>query len=105
MNIQPMPPVPPEIALRITQLAASGITQEQLILEMRRAGLHIIDCMRLMTTIYGMSRRDAKMIVHESDAWASMRGEYDKFHDLVELAARQAGFVESDTPAGLQKAS
>lgn len=105
MTHHPMPPVPQNVVAQITKMMEAGMDQQQVIFQMRAAGLHIVDCIRLTRDLYNIRQGDAKRLVHDSDAWASMRGEYDAFHDMAEAAALQAGFEVVTSSEELQEAS
>jgi hypothetical protein len=90
-------------------LVSSGVEQQQVIAEMRAAGLHIGYCIKLVAQLYDVSLGEAKKIVHYSEAWASMRGEYDAFHEqafeVAREAAKQDGWEAVEEGVALRNAS
>ena len=90
----PAPPIPQAISDEMESLVRSGMPQQQVIHRMRAAALNIVDCMKLIGLFYGLSMNQAKEIVHYSDAWASMRGEYDAFHESAFEAAKEAAKLD-----------
>ncbi len=75
-------------------VSPSNVAQQEVITAMRAAGLHIGYCIKLFAQLYGVSLGEAKMVVHYSDAWASMRGEYDAFHDAAFEGAKEGAKLD-----------
>jgi hypothetical protein len=94
MIVRPVPPISQLIIDEMESLVKSGAGQQQVITAMRAAGLHIGYCIKLFAQLYGVSLGEAKMVVHYSDAWASMRGEYDAFHEAAFEAAKEAAKLD-----------
>jgi hypothetical protein len=90
----PAPPIPQEIVDKIEVLVRESVPQQQVIWEMRGAGLPISRCIKLASQVYGIDLTEAKKIVHFSDAWASMRGEYDAFHEMAFEAAKETAKLD-----------
>jgi hypothetical protein len=105
MKHYPAPPIPQEIADKIQWLIQEGVSQPQVIVEMRVLGLHIADCIKLTSRFYGIGITEAKKTVHNSDAWADLREQYDAFHERAWEAAKLAGFEEVEEGVALKSAS
>lgn len=90
------PPIPEEIISRMRSLMASGASREELIAEMRRAGLHIVECIKLTRTLYGLTLGEAKETVHCSSAWADCREAHERFHDESIAAMEQDGWTVAE---------
>jgi hypothetical protein len=71
----------PELELdpELVALFRSGAT-EQALLEMRRAGFHILDGIRALKKYAGYDLRESKEIAHASGAWADSRSAHDECH-------------------------
>ena len=105
MKWTPAPPLSQQISNRIESLVHAGTPQQEVIREMRAAGLNIIDCMKLTSLFYGLEWNETKWLVHFSDAWADMRGQHDAFHEIAFEAAKQAGFEEVEEIVSLRSVS
>ena len=98
MRLYPAPPMPQEIVERMRSLKESGMDRERLIGEMRGAGLHIVECMKLMREFYGMDHGEAKRIVHCSDAWTDVREPAERLHESLIQAAKDEGWTVTEEP-------
>ncbi len=85
----------PEIRATLRDSVAAGIGREDLIHAMRKAGLHQIDCIKMLRDLCGISLGDAKEAVHYSSAWADRKEMNEAFHEAVFQAADELGFVET----------
>lgn len=75
-------------------LAASGLSQTEVIARMRKAGIRIGVSIELMARFYNMPHHKAKEMVHFSDAWSDMRANNDELHETAFAALKEAGFEE-----------
>ena len=100
MKHYPIPPIPQDKIQQIEQLIDEGVPQPQVFIEMRKLGLHIIDCMTLAVSLYGMTRTEAKIAIHYSEAWADMRERNEAFHETAFQAATELGFEEVPSDEG-----
>ena len=57
---------------------------------LRAAGVEFGDSITVLAAATGMRRREAKAVVHASDAWADMRPALDRVHAAEEAAKQMA---------------
>jgi len=59
----------------------SGGTVDDLLIELKRAGLSQVDCIRAVIQLGVSEPHDAKKLVHFSRAWSATRVQSEQFHD------------------------
>jgi ribosomal protein L7/L12 len=65
----------------------AGVEWEPILRHLRAQGCGIIDCIKVVRHITDCSLRDAKILVHYSDAWNDQRVQNEEFHELLWKAA------------------
>ena len=60
----PAPPIPKAIIDEMEALVSSGMPQQEVIHQMRAAGLNIVECMKLTSLFNRVDGNEAKRIVH-----------------------------------------
>jgi hypothetical protein len=80
-------------------LLDQGAGVEELLQAFRRRELGILDSIRLVRDLLGISLGEAKKVVHLSQTWADLRAANDSFHDQLlssvkEIATQSRGSIE-----------
>jgi ribosomal protein L7/L12 len=68
------------------RLHDAGEGREVVLRDLRAAGASVIESLKVVRHIYGLSLEEAKPIVHLSDAWADLREAHDQLHRSIEEA-------------------
>jgi hypothetical protein len=72
--------------------SASVIDQERwnaVLGQLRSDGFSPAESIKITRAVLHVSLGDAKRIVHQSPAWADVRGHFEHVHDAVEAAANE----------------
>ena len=67
-----------------------GDDPEQILAALRDRSATIIECMKVMIDVMGLSLREAKRLVHFSNAWADLREAHEAVHQLATEALLEA---------------
>ncbi|MFB9928303.1 hypothetical protein ACFORO_09750 [Amycolatopsis halotolerans] len=73
------------------RLLSQGASREELIAGLRGMGCPKIGCIDVVSRIAEISVNEAKLLVHNSAAWADTRRSDERFQRRVEKAARKFG--------------
>jgi hypothetical protein len=92
MKTSTPPPISDKVISDMRALIESGVTREEAIANMRRDGLHIVECIKLTRSLYGLTLGEAKEVVQQSEAWTDCREQNDAFHEQVVEVAEQDGW-------------
>jgi hypothetical protein len=65
-------------------MQARGAPSEEILAYLRSNGASILESMRILKNVLGLSLAEAKQIVHFSETWSDMRDEHDRIHDVLE---------------------
>ena len=65
------------------QAYESGLSWEPILQHLRAQGCGIIDCIKIVRHITNCTLRDAKVLVHESEAWSDLRAQNEEFHEQL----------------------
>ena len=66
---------------------AAGASAEQVLFLLRTSGCNVIDSIRIMSEVTGISRNSAKQLVHQSAVWNDRSLAHDQLHSTVEYVA------------------
>ena len=94
MTFSAEPPNIDPFVQEVRLLRAKGASIEDILVLLRQKGLSRIGSTRVLMEIEGLSLAEAKPVVHLSRAWADTREEAERFHEMLEEAARQ---IEQDS--------
>jgi ribosomal protein L7/L12 len=65
-----------------------GEDPEQIIALLRSQSASIMDCIKVMREVLGISLGEAKQLVHFSNAWADLRKSYEDTHGIASDVVR-----------------
>jgi ribosomal protein L7/L12 len=81
-----------------TELKRQGTPPEEILISLRDEGSTIIESIKVMRELHGLSLGDAKDFVHVSRAWADRRELHDAVHErAIEAVADLASRVPPQT--------
>jgi hypothetical protein len=78
-----------EILARQRALFGAGKPIEDVLVDLRKEGASVIDCIRGVMSLMSFSLGEAKELVHNSEAWADMRASNEADHAELERQAKQ----------------
>jgi len=104
MKSYPAPPIPERIVAGLRQSVDSGASQEELIRQMRGAGLSMVPSITLLSQFFGIPISEAKRTVHCSQTWSDRRVDHDNLHESALQAVREIGAESRDKENSLQTA-
>lgn len=76
-----------ELTRQAEEQVFAGATTEEVLLLLRTSGCTVIDSIKIMSEVTGISRYSAKKLVHQSATWSDLRAAHDQFHSTVEHVA------------------
>ncbi|MGW7533234.1 hypothetical protein [Amycolatopsis sp. NPDC054798] len=76
------------------RLLRQGVSLEELIAELRRMGCPKVGCMDVVSRIAEIQLGEAKLLVHNSSAWADAKYPDERFQRRTEKSARNLGDKE-----------
>jgi len=80
--MEPAQPDPLLLAVAL-RLHNAGEGREAVLRGLRGAGASVIDSLKVVRQVYGISLEEAKPLVHLSDAWADLRQAHDELHRSI----------------------
>ena len=81
-----------EVLTREGSLFRDGKTMESVLADLYMEGFSVIECIRVVMTLQSRSLPEAKVIVHQSEAWADLR----ETHEAAQLELEQWAREELD---------
>ena len=91
----------PELVALARIMLAEGADIETILDAMRERSPSIIQSMKVVRDILGVSMEDAKQLVHHSRAWSDMRDEHSELHERAEAALRRQPQPNADGSLGV----
>lgn len=76
-----------ELARQAEEQVTSGASADDLLSFLRASGCNVIETIKIVSAVTGISRHSAKQLVHRSAAWSDLKPAYDRFHETVERVA------------------
>ena len=98
MKWRSAPEISEALVERFQSMAATNLSREQVIQQMRLSGLSVVQSMKLFQKLYGVSHAEAKTVVHLSATWTDRLEAHEALHDAAWQAIHELG-VEDGEPA------
>ena len=76
-----------ELTRQAEEQVSAGATTEEVLLLLRTSGCNVIDSIKIMCRVTGISRYSAKQLMHQSVTWSDLSAVHDQFHSTVEHVA------------------
>ena len=79
-----------ELTRQAEEQLTAGASAEEVLLLLRASSCNVIDSIKIMSEVTGISRDSAKRLVHQSAVWSDRRLSHDGFHSTVRQIAEDA---------------
>lgn len=86
--MEALDPLDPALVAFAQEAIADNEDNETILAALRARGVNVIDSIRLLKKVRGLSLQEAKKEVHFSRAWSDMRESFDQFHEELFDAAK-----------------
>ena len=76
-----------ELTQQAEQQLTAGASADDVLSLLRASGCDVIDSIKIVSAVAGISRDTAKQLVHRSAVWSDLSLAHDQFHETVEHVA------------------
>ena len=76
-----------ELQRRAEAQLTSSVPIDDVLSLLRASGCNVIESIKIVCAAAGISRTEAKQLVHDSATWSDQRRRYAQLHDAVERLA------------------
>ena len=76
-----------ELTRRAEEQITAGASADDVLSMLRAGGCNVIESIKIVSAVAGISRHSAKQLVHRSAVWSDLNLAYERFHVTVEQVA------------------